>query len=597
MRGEAQRVAVELAGLVREAGDIEEGQAAAESARVESLEHLKDSCRQLELDVPDDAQAADALLDTLAGMREEVVERLATTAATIASVEGIDEKIKDARDAFDRAAAALGEAKQTAAAAAFEANRATSEVSRLEGDLARRETEYAEQFAQLAESLADYGVQLGEADDLVDFDEVANALRTRRDTWQQREVRARELTQTVSDLTAAATHRATAIAGRQSDISESEQHLATLQNDIKTTRARRRELFGEKDPNEEETRLAAAIDSAQDELKDAEAADGETRNALGHLEQRISELTSAIAQRANLLIAHEEAFAQRLAVSEFGDEADYLDASMPSAERTALEAQERELSERRTRLATLRNRTAQELESEQAKAITTVTLDDLQPQLDEAKRAKSEADQEVGRLRQKLADNEQAKEATVGARERVAAREREYRRWENLHELIGSSDGKKYRNFAQGLTFEIMINHANRQLRRMTDRYLLMRDEANPLQLSVVDDYQASEVRSTKNLSGGESFIVSLALALGLSQMASRNVRVDSLFLDEGFGTLDEEALDSALTTLSSLQQDGKMIGIISHVGALKERITTQIVVTPDGGGRSMLRGPGCLAK
>ena len=105
----------------------------------------------------------------------------------------------------------------------------------------------------------------------------------------------------------------------------------------------------------------------------------------------------------------------------------------------------------------------------------------------------------------------------------------------NLHELIGSGDGKKYRNFAQGLTFEIMINHANRQLRRMTDRYLLMRDEVNPLQLSVVDDYQASEVRSTKNLSGGESFIVSLALALGLSQMASRNVRVDSLFLDEGF--------------------------------------------------------------
>ncbi|MCB1675841.1 MAG: hypothetical protein KDI01_06095, partial [Halioglobus sp.] len=99
---------------------------------------------------------------------------------------------------------------------------------------------------------------------------------------------------------------------------------------------------------------------------------------------------------------------------------------------------------------------------------------------------------------------------------------------------------------------------------------------------------------STKNLSGGESFIVSLSLALGLSHMASKNVRVDSLFLDEGFGTLDEEALDTALETLAGLQQDGKLIGVISHVPALKERISTQILVSPQTGGRSQISGPGC---
>lgn len=99
---------------------------------------------------------------------------------------------------------------------------------------------------------------------------------------------------------------------------------------------------------------------------------------------------------------------------------------------------------------------------------------------------------------------------------------------------------------------------------------------------------------ATPNLSGRESFIVSLSLALGLSQMASKNVRVDSLFLDEGFGTLDEEALDTALETLSGLQQEGKLIGVISHVAALKERISTQIQVTPQTGGRSAVTGPGC---
>ena len=139
-----------------------------------------------------------------------------------------------------------------------------------------------------------------------------------------------------------------------------------------------------------------------------------------------------------------------------------------------------------------------------------------------------------------------------------------------------------------------MVSHANRQLEKMTDRYLLIRDERQPLELNVVDSYQAGEIRSTKNLSGGESFIVSLTLALGLSKMASQKVRVDSLFLDEGFGTLDEEALETALETLSGLQQDGKLIGIIFHVSALKERISTQINITPVSGGRSSLSGPGC---
>jgi exonuclease SbcC len=128
----------------------------------------------------------------------------------------------------------------------------------------------------------------------------------------------------------------------------------------------------------------------------------------------------------------------------------------------------------------------------------------------------------------------------------------------------------------------------------MTDRYLLTRDIHQPLELNVIDSYQAGEIRSTKNLSGGESFVVSLALALGLSQMAGRNVRVESLFLDEGFGTLDDETLDTALETLAGLRHDGTLIGVISHVAALQERIGTRIQVVPRTGGTSILRGPGC---
>ncbi|MDE7012321.1 MAG: exonuclease SbcC, partial [Mailhella sp.] len=139
-----------------------------------------------------------------------------------------------------------------------------------------------------------------------------------------------------------------------------------------------------------------------------------------------------------------------------------------------------------------------------------------------------------------------------------------------------------------------VLHYANMKLQLLQKRYLLIQDKNNLLNLNVLDNYQGGEIRAVQNLSGGESFIVSLSLALGLAQMASKNVRVDSLFLDEGFGTLDEENLDTALSTLASIQQEGKLIGIISHIPLLKERVNTQINVIHEPGGRSILQGAGC---
>ena len=134
--------------------------------------------------------------------------------------------------------------------------------------------------------------------------------------------------------------------------------------------------------------------------------------------------------------------------------------------------------------------------------------------------------------------------------------------WDMLYELIGSPDGTKFRGLAQEFAFEILVAHANAQMIKMSDRYHLQRDKVNPLQLCVIDNYQSGEIRPTSNLSGGESFIVCLALALGLSKMASQRVRVDSLFLDEGFGTLDEllEAM-----TLVQTKKSRKISIILVH--------------------------------
>ena len=156
--------------------------------------------------------------------------------------------------------------------------------------------------------------------------------------------------------------------------------------------------------------------------------------------------------------------------------------------------------------------------------------------------------------------------------------------WSHLNSLIGSKEGDKYRKFAQGLTLDHLVHLANQQLEQLHGRYQLARKSKGELELEVVDTWQGDVSRDTKTLSGGESFLVSLALALALSDLVSHKTSIDSIFLDEGFGTLDGETLEIALDALDSLNASGKMIGVISHVDALKERIPVQLKVSKSVG-------------
>ncbi|MBT4500948.1 MAG: AAA family ATPase [Gemmatimonadetes bacterium] len=162
--------------------------------------------------------------------------------------------------------------------------------------------------------------------------------------------------------------------------------------------------------------------------------------------------------------------------------------------------------------------------------------------------------------------------------------------WKRLRDLIGSHDGAKFRRYAQAISLDILVRHANGYLARLSDRYLIRRGKEEELQLEIEDLHQAGATRPMSSLSGGESFLASLALALGLSELAGRKVRIETLFIDEGFGSLDADTLDIAIGTLEGLQQDSKSIGVISHVDLLKQRITTQIIVKKEAAGVSTLR-------
>ena len=355
-----------------------------------------------------------------------------------------------------------------------------------------------------------------------------------------------------------------------------------------------RELFGERNPDREERRLADAVKEAGERRDGAWQEQNRLRAELAGVEEEMRKRSASILAREGELARLEPVFRQRLTEVGFTDEVVFLQARLVKVRFDELTRLEETLRQEETEIRTRRQDRLDSLQREREKSLTGKSLPELLEENEVVTLRLSELQKGVGALGQQLRLHEEQQSLQQDRLQALELQKKECARWERLHELIGSSDGKKFRNFAQGLTFEVMVSHANRQLQKMSDRYILARDGDEPLELNVIDNYQAGEVRSTKNLSGGESFIVSLALALGLSTMASRTVRVDSLFLDEGFGTLDEDALETALETLSGLQQEGKLIGIISHVPALKERIGTQIQVDVGNGGRSSLSGPGC---
>lgn len=196
--------------------------------------------------------------------------------------------------------------------------------------------------------------------------------------------------------------------------------------------------------------------------------------------------------------------------------------------------------------------------------------------------------QEKTELAFRLRTQTENKAKVSGLQEELNVRRTESERWAKLNELAGSADGAKFRRIAQGYTLDILLNYANVQLRELTRRYRLER-VPETLALQVIDRDMCDEVRTVHSLSGGESFLVSLALALGLSSLSSNRMRVESLFIDEGFGSLDAETLRVAMDALESLRTQGRKIGVISHVQEMTERIPVRICVNRAGNGRSFL--------
>lgn len=215
-----------------------------------------------------------------------------------------------------------------------------------------------------------------------------------------------------------------------------------------------------------------------------------------------------------------------------------------------------------------------------------------QTELETHKRMMTALSEKRGGIQEKIKQWHQHKQQAEKLEDQQKKIGQELYQYEMLNQLIGDSMGKQYANFAQELTMQHIILLANKRLAALTDRYLLVSPvQDGKVDLFVRDLYLGGMERSVKTLSGGETFILSLALALSLSDLASKNVKLDCLFIDEGFGTLDGDTLDTVISTLERLQEEGdKTIAIISHVDSLKERINSQIRLIRDSSGLSRLQ-------
>jgi DNA repair protein SbcC/Rad50 len=426
------------------------------------------------------------------------------------------------------------------------------------------------------------------------INDLKSGLKERRDRWNNYTGRKGEIEKLIQEQRSVLTVANTIIEAKDRETAVRSKELEALQVSLETLRKKRTELFGNRKPDEEEALAERKVTQAEKLKQVAGETLRQKQEAFAGIKARITGSEESTERRGQILREMNAQFATLLVNSGFEDEGVFLKARIPADERMKLEKRLKELEKLKTELSATRKAKAEELGQEQEKKLTEESLEVLMPKHSEAVSQNESILQEIVLRTGKLDANEKAKGRGQEIAAKIAVQAAVCERWTRLNSLIGSADGKKYRNFAQGLTLEIMVNFANVQLAKLNDRYLLIRNSEEPLELDVIDNYQAGEIRSTQNLSGGESFIVSLALALGLSRMASRKVRVDSLFLDEGFGTLDEETLETALSTLAGLRQDGKMIGVISHVSAMKERINTKIMVEPVCEGRSIIKGPGC---
>jgi exonuclease SbcC len=342
--------------------------------------------------------------------------------------------------------------------------------------------------------------------------------------------------------------------------------------------------FGDSSQQKLLEQIKTAQENAEQHREQALLAYQQLVNQQNELTGQITSLQAQAVELQQQLQNQQQLFSEKLIESDFTDQNALQQAMLTESAMSDLQDQQTSLNEalinHKSKLATLTERRYSHLKLQ----VTELPLVELDKKLSLFLKQNEQVGDQLLTEKSALANDKmnQKKQAGIIAEQQKRKEHAEY--WLLLNTMIGAADGNKFRTFVQGLTLDNLVHLANQEMANLHQRYQLKRNNEELLALQVVDLWQANTIRDVKTLSGGESFLVSLGLALALSNLVSHKTQIESLFLDEGFGTLDANTLEVALDALERLNATGKLIGVISHVDALKERINNQIEVHKGGG-------------
>ena len=331
---------------------------------------------------------------------------------------------------------------------------------------------------------------------------------------------------------------------------------------------------------------------AKDKKESCEAAFMRFEKSLNEVIAKKESITSDLEKISGELQTNEATFIR--AYKEYGFDDEMAVETAAKIDREALEAKENEIKSRFDKTQEALRICKKNFEDEKNRALTDKNIEQLDKEFTECETNMQNINSGISELNYKLMSHNDNMKTFGEKRKALDEQKKSCEKWGKMKQLMGTADGETFAKFVQSITLKQLIVEANLHLRRITQRYQLITDSKEDLSLYLIDHDLGNEKRSVSNLSGGEKFLVSLSLALGLSSMASRKIKIDTLFLDEGFGTLDAQALASTINMLQTQQQEsGKMLGIITHVETLKDEFPLRIEVKKKGQGISVLEGPG----
>ena len=341
-------------------------------------------------------------------------------------------------------------------------------------------------------------------------------------------------------------------------------------------------------------------DSAERMANDARRLEQQMREAKIALDNSIAELNRHIAESEPRLAELQALFFENLASKNFANELEFMAARLPESERKMLQQKQKSVDDNLTTAQTSVKNFKDQLAEHLQKRNFEESEDAAKQNRDNAKSKLNECTVNLATwIAQKNSDVQQRRKFSDMQAELSLLKSKrndweQMQRWFNGNRL-DTGNGDVFVKFIQTITLRNLLKIANGYLRDMFPRYEMV-TEPNTLNIQLVDHDNSDAVRPIDNISGGEGFLVSLSLALGISTLASRNVRIDSMFLDEGFGTLDAKMLQETVIVLQKMQQEkGKLLGVITHVDLVKSELPTHIEVTPCGG-RSVLSGAGVVS-